>query len=601
MMAGIENVKHTTGRNNRYLAMAKRHYGLFVLVAIEVLVAIVTMLFGKQLYVTINDNLDSNIALVKMFRDNNCWIDRSVPIPFLGGVDRSLLNCGYTIPYINYWLFDTEYAYWINYIVAIAISGLGFYFLGSSCKRMFSKYISPNLFCVCGIIYILIGIWPSAIIAFSLIPWWAYLTLEICRSRKYILSLLYLPLMYNISGPLIGVFLLFYTIVFFSIFMIYNKKQWKGILIAMMFSCISFILLYRDIIFHGIQNNTTGYTIKSLSNSSGTIYDDGILECLERMVNMILLKDTSIYHSGAYPLNYIAMPLVILFAFLFNFESDRLKVSRSYLIGYNSLVAALLFNAFAASFNNCYYIRLVIPFLSGFSFARFMWLSPFIVILALLMIIHFLKNRGYLKSILLVLLLLPLSIVLDVNATPSSSMYNVLHYNYEEYVMHQSDSTQVKWSEYYSPVLFESIKSDINYNGEWVVAYGLEPAVLQYNGYRTLDGYYSNYSLDYHQKWEQMIIPVLLENPDAMQYWQASNGQRAYLYSREWVFPGSWIDYEAIGESDLLIDPMVLRELGCKYVLSNIDIKNADELGLQYVGLWSDSESQYSIRVYYIN
>ena len=592
-------MKHTADKTS-FTTRVINHYGLLVLALVEFFIVIVLALGGNQLYVTINDNLDSNIALVKMFRDYNCWIDRSVPIPFLGGVERSLLNCGYTLSYLIYWLFDTQIAYWLNYIVAIALSGFGFYFLGSTCRSLFSKKISPNLFCVCGIIYIAIGIWPSALISFALIPWWAFLTLEICKTNRYWLSFLYLPLMYNISGPLIGVFLLFYTVAFWIVYMVFNKKHIKGIALVILIAISSFALIYVGIITRGITDNTSGLTIKSLSNSSGAVYDDGILECLERMINMLLLKDNSLYHSGAYTLSYIAVPVIIVFFFLFHAERRHMRISNRFLVGYDLLVISLFFNALVASFNNCYYTRLIIPFLSGFSFARFMWLSPFIVIVALLMVFYYLDARGLKKSVVTLLIIIPLSIVFDVNATASSSMYNVLHYNYQEYVLQQDSPTQVKWSEYYSPELFEIIKEDIDYSDEWVVSYGVEPAVLQFNGFKTLDGYYSNYSLVYHQQWEQLIIPALSENQDAMSYWQASNGQRAYLYSRDWLFPDYSIDYEAIGEADLLINPDVLRELGGKYVVSNITIRNADELGLQYLGVWSDAESKYIIRVYLV-
>ena len=94
----------------------KKYYGFLLLIAVELFFIFIFAFFGDKLYFAVNDNLDSNIALMKVFRDNNCWIDRTSPIPILGGVEREVLNCGYTIAYINYWLFDTQTAYFLNFI-----------------------------------------------------------------------------------------------------------------------------------------------------------------------------------------------------------------------------------------------------------------------------------------------------------------------------------------------------------------------------------------------------------------------------------------------------------------------------------------------------
>ena len=164
------------------------------LIATEAVLAFFLIFFGDKMYVAINDNLDSNVVLMKIFRDNNCWIDRTTPLPFLGGLSRDLLTCGYTLQYINYWIFDTQFAYWFNFLEAIAISAMGFYYLGVSYQKLSKKNISPNMFCVCGVLYSLVGFWPHSIIAFSLIPWWAFLTLEYYRTKKWWIILFFIPL-----------------------------------------------------------------------------------------------------------------------------------------------------------------------------------------------------------------------------------------------------------------------------------------------------------------------------------------------------------------------------------------------------------------------
>ena len=559
------------------------------------------LLKGDRLYVQINDNLDSNIPLLKMFRDNNCWIDRTTPIPMLGGVSRDILNCSYTLNYLIYWFFDTKFAYWLNYVAAIALSGVGFYCLGLSCRKISGRDISPNLFCMGGILYVFIGIWPSAIIGFSLIPWWAFLVLEIYRTNKLWLALFFIVLEYNISGPLIGIFLFFYTFLFCILASVRDRKFNNTVFCAFGIIIVIFMVYNYNFMFN-VMNG--GWTIKSLASSDGYVYNDSIQTCIENLFDIFLLKNRSLYHSGVCTLKYVALPVVLVFFLLINLEREKMKAGKEFLIIYDLLVAALLLNACGMAFDKCYIFRKLVPFASGFSFARFMWLSPFVIMLCCLMVFHYLCGRGLWKCALIIIIAIPVSIMLDADVTWGSLTYNLVGVNYKVNIRHASFEKQVRWDDYYAQDLFGKIKSDIGYEGEWSVAYGFEPSILQYNGFKTLDGYYSNYSTEYKVKWEEMIMPVLLENPDALEYWQVSNGQRAYIYSTEWLFPDyktdyeGIADYEGIGETDMLIHPEILEELGGEYVLSNVPIKNADELGFDYLGTWSDESTVYRINVY---
>lgn len=199
---------------------------------------------------------------------------------------------------------------------------------------------------------------------------------------------------------------------------------------------------------------------------------------------------------------------------------------------------------------------------------------------------------------LLCVIAIALSIIWDPEYDTISSMYNILHVNYSIACNKEEVPNQYwRWHDFYAEDLFEEIKKDISYEGEWSVAYGLDPAVLQYNGIRTLDGYYNNYSSEYKQKWEQLIAPILETSDSVAAYWHESNGIRAYLYSTEWDFPGKHSINE-IEEAELLIEPDVLRELKGKYVFSLVEISNEEELGLQYIGEWRDKRGIYNVRVY---
>ena len=67
----------------------------------------------------------------------------------------------------------------------------------------------------------------------------------------------------------------------------------------------------------------------------------------------------------------------------------------------------------------------------------------------------------------------------------------------------------LSYREFYSTKLFEKIKREIGYNGEWSVAFGMHPRVLQYNGISTLDGYSSYYPQAYKEQFRKLIAPDL--------------------------------------------------------------------------------------------
>jgi len=572
-----------------------QYYGL-ILGGIIIITFFLFLLFnGGNTYVQINDNLDSNIPLLKMFRDNNCWIDRKTQIPMLGGIDRSVLSCGYTLQHVLFWIFDTKIAYWASVFVALLLSGFGFYFLGVLLNRLSGFDYDPNLFCIGGIIYISSGLWPSAIISFSLIPWWVVLTLEIYRTKRIWLIFVYTFLMYNISSVLIGVFLIFYTFIFFLFVSFRNKKIEKCVCLALGWIVILLLFFNRDL-FVWMSHSSQG-TIKSLSSING-LYGVPIKTCIiDFFKNVFIMGDHSFYHSGIWVMRYIALPVIIVFFFLFNFENIKMNIDNNFLLTFDLLFFSYLWNCFVTAFDKCYRIRKLVPFLSGFSFSRFMWLSTFFIILIWIMIMNYLKNRHFIISVVVLMIALPVSIVLDPDYDQLRSQYNALHANYCHYFLNRDLFQQIKWDDFYSCELFESAKKDIDYNDEWSVSYGFEPGILQYNGIHTLDGYYSNYPTDYKIKWEKMIEPVLEKNVDALNYWYDSNGQRAYIYSDKWkLCPDYNLGYKKLGDVDMLINPDILKELGCKYVFSRVPVGNYKQLGLKNIKSYHDNV--YDLYVY---
>ena len=181
-------------------------------------------------------------------------------------------------------------------------------------------------------------------------------------------------------------------------------------------------------------------------------------------------------------------------------------------------------------------------------------------------------------------------------STSRGTLYNVIGINLKTQVFQMTfdNNSYRSWHDYYDEGLVREIRTAINYNGEWAVAFCMPPEVLQYNGIRTLDGYYSNYSLDHYNNWKKLIAPEFEKGSIHYDYWCKSTGQRAYIYSNAWKEH----PYEIIKPSEypMHIDMDVFKELEGKYIFSGVRISNSTELGLNLLGNWDDGI--YSIYVY---
>ena len=134
-------------------------------------------------------------------------------------------------------------------------------------------------------------------------------------------------------------------------------------------------------------------------------------------------------------------------------------------------------------------VEKLIPQLEGFNFGRTSFLNPCLWYLELLIICIKLYRFNKLKSVrwaniaacaaLLVTMFMP-------------QMYNDFYYtayNQAYRLIKHKDTSYLNYNEFYSKELFEEIKKDLDYKGEWSAAFGFHPGILDYNGFSTLDGY----------------------------------------------------------------------------------------------------------------
>jgi hypothetical protein len=156
------------------------------------------------------------------------------------------------------------------------------------------------------------------------------------------------------------------------------------------------------------------------------------------------------------------------------------------------------------------------------------------------------------------------------------------------------------FAEFYSPGLFRDVRDFIgapaaNYR---VASLGMHPAIALYNGFRTVDGYWVNYPLEYKHRFRRAIAGELAKDPKLAKYFDGF-GSRCYLFSAELGQHYLYTKDSSKRRVERLdVDSGALAELGAKYILSAVDIGNATELGLNLKAVFQRSDSPWRIYLY---
>jgi hypothetical protein len=155
---------------------------------------------------------------------------------------------------------------------------------------------------------------------------------------------------------------------------------------------------------------------------------------------------------------------------------------------------------------------------------------------------------------------------------------------------------------FFSTPLFAEIKDYIarpqcDYR---VVSLGLYPSIPLYSGFQTVDGYSQNYPLAYKHRFRKLIAGELEIDKDTAKYFDGW-GSRCYLYSHELGRRFLYVKDHAVRRiGHLAIDTAALRELGADYILSAVEIGNADKLNLRLEKAFERDDSPWKICLYSI-
>ncbi|WP_026524607.1 DUF6044 family protein [Butyrivibrio sp. MB2005] len=559
------------------------------------------MVVGENSYIAIPDNLDLFMAQYKMMQNTDTFFARDALVPFLHGISRDNLPGEFYLYSVLFEIFPAYTAYILGYILKVVIGLVSCILLA---KDFGLKCDAPAY--ICGFAYGILNLFPAFGIPFASIPLVIYLLRRIYKEglsvkaiKYYVLLFLY-PVVSYFSY--FGMFILGYLVLAIIWRWIADKKLSIPLCIGLVVLSAGFAILeYR---LFGTMLFSDEVTIRSSMKDASMTLPQILGESFDVWKNGMMHADDA--HS------YFVLPICIIYFVFLNVRYIREKNVRGIFSDVYNLFAALL--VFNSAVYGAYYseamrnlVATLVPPLTGWQFNRTIFFSPFLWYASLFIICYRMAKAAgvsssdvYKKALSFGSAIIPVIAVFVILI--GSKHYNDLYdtaYGTAYRIKTGHEVDRLSYGEFYSEELFDIIKSDINYSeNDWSAAYGMHPAVLEYNGISTIDGYLGFYTQEYKDAFRKVIEPALSRKENTRIYFDEW-GARCYLYSgTDDSIVMATRSYTGVTDNDIYIDSDALKELGCRYIFSRIDISNAKEKELTLKGTYSDESSPYVIYVY---
>ena len=553
--------------------------------------AAVFLIFREKSYIQVHDNLDLFASQLQMLKNTDTFFAHDVTLPMLGGISRNYFGAEFSLYNILFFILPNFWAYITGYALKIAIGIRSFTLLAKDIYEEKYEQYRPIILII-ATAFGLIPVFPAYGIAFTSAPLIAYLLRRIyIKPNKWLyLGVFAYPLLSYFSY--FGFFILAYVALAVIILWVRDKKFPKGITLSLFILAAGYIVfehrLFKEMLFSDVVTIRGTMAISDLS----------FTQIMQSVWDIFTI---SAFHEQDSHI-YLVLPVCLVAVIIFNIVHIRKKEWKKLLTDPCNLVFGwIVFNCIIYGLYNCKAFRdlveAIIPQLTGFQFSRFTFFNPFLWYALLFLVlkrIYDCKNKLGIWGVNVVAMLA--AVIVMFAPQVYNDFYNTCYYNAYS-ILKQTQVKDLNYEEFYSADLFEMIKEEIDYEAEWSAAYGFHPAILQYNGIATLDGYLGMYSQEYKDKFREVIAPALETAPANRDYFDTW-GARAYLFSGS--DENTYIPYRDLGLTDtsLQIDTDAYKAIGGQYIFSRIEISNREELGLTLKGVYSHDSSPYTIYLY---
>ena len=585
-----------------------KYWFIFPITGFFLLMSAVFFGYGESSYIGVHDNMDLFLAQFQMLKNTDSFWKHGVDIPFLGGVSRDNLPSELSLYSMLFMIFPTYAAYVLGLLGKILIGMFSFRLLAGELLGERCEKYRPVVY-MTGFTYGICWFFPAFGFAFASIPLCVWLLLKIYKGQGKRWYLWYAALF---AYPLVsyfsyhGIFILGYLAL--AILWLFCRKAYLGrkrsgdlsrrgangvwrLLGALFVLALGFVVCeYR---LFGQMLFSDEVTIRSsIVNAS--------LSLPEIFREIVQVFREGIFHADGIH-RKIVLPVCILYFVVNNALYLRKRQCRAALRDpFNLLMVFILFNCVVYGLYDFEPLRSLvekmIPPLEGWQFNRTIFFNPFLWYAALFLVLRRLYDAGIWQMWLANGIVCIAALAVILTPTRYNDLYSTCYNRAYEH-FHGQEVDELSYGQFYAVDLFEEIKADIGYDGEWAAAYGFHPAVLEYNGIATLDGYLGFYSQQYKEDFRKIIAPAL-ERVEATRIYYDDWGARAYLYSGTDLSIVSTTKTVYATDDHIYMDGEAFRALGGQYLFSRIRLSNAQDAGLSLLGEYTAHDGSMKVYVY---
>lgn len=612
-----------------------KYWFLFPVVGFPLFTAAVFFAYGQRSYIGVHDNMDLFLAQFQMLKNTDSFWKHGVDIPFLGGVSRDDLPSEFSLYSVLYMLFPTYTAYILGILGKLLLGMGSFWLLAKELLPKRYARVRPMVF-MTGLCYGALWVFPAFGFAFASIPLCVFLLIKIYKGQGtrwgwWYAALFAYPLVSYFSYH--GIFILGYLVL--AVLWLWGRQLYRR-------------HFAKSDVWEAAQNGTQGEVQQSGASQDGAhlkkaqgdgravlrllvaliVLAAGYVACEYRLFSQMLFSDevtirSSIVNASLSPAEVFAEIWQVFREGIFHADSVHWKVvfpvcaigftisNGCYIIRrewkrlfhdpLNLLAVFILFNCVVYGLYDFEPLRSLverlIPQLQGWQFNRTIFFNPFLWYAALFVVLCRLYEGGLWRVWLAngIVCLALFTVILTPNRY--NDLYHTCYNRAYEY-FHGTEVDELSYEQFYAADLFAKIKADIGYQGEWAAAYGFHPAVLEYNGIATLDGYLGFYPQSYKEAFREVIAPAL-ERVEATRIYYDDWGARAYLYSGTDLSIVSATKTVYATDDRIYIDGSAFQNLGGVYLFSRIKLSNATEAGLRLQGEYTAGDGSMTVWVYH--
>ena len=567
-----------------------KYWFIFPIIGFLLLAAGVFFGYGEHSYIAVHDNMDLFLAQFQMLKNTGSFFKHGVDVPFLGGISRDNLPSEFSLYSMLYMIFPTYIAYVLGILGKICLGMFSFRLLAA--EFFPDKYIlyRPIIY-MTGFAYGIIWFFPAFGFAFVSIPLCIWLLTKVYRHGKiqWYLALFAYPLVSYFSYH--GIFILGYLVIAVLWLSIRDRKPAWRLAVGIAVLALGYVACEYRLFGQMLFSNEV--TIRSsIVNSS--------LSAMEILREIGVVWREGIFHADGVHGKVVLPVCVVYFAVnngIYLWKKQGEKIFRDL---FNFIMLFILFNSVIYGLYDCGPLRTLvekmIPPLVGWQFNRTIFFNPFLWYAALLIVLIRLYDMGIWQMWIANIIICIAVLVIILTPNRYNDLYATCYNRVYEYY-HGVEVDELDYEQFYARQLFDEIKKDIGYQGEWSAAYGLHPAVLEYNGIATLDGYLGFYAQQYKEDFRKVIAPAL-ERVEATRIYYDDWGARAYLYSGTDLSIVSATKTVYATDYDIYIDTDAFKQLSGEYIFSRIELTNAEENGLRLCGSYTAKDESCTVYVY---